>query len=104
MRVVMWLAEEHDNVEGSRLWPLSEDSRYINTSGLSIWDVDSYSTLYYSKAIPTTNSLGKLYNLILQNQARMSDLGDNMTAQTDATGQDAVTAVAAVLPPPPAPR
>lgn len=74
------------------------------TLGLSFWDLSSYSTLNHLKAIPTTNSLENLYNLLLQNQARMSDLGDNMTAQTDATGQDAVTAVAAVLPPPPAPR
>lgn len=78
-----------------------------NTLALPAWDLSSYSTLYSSKTsktIPTTNSLENSYNLLLQNQARMSDLGDNMTAQTDATGQDAVTAAAAVLPPPPAPR
>lgn len=75
-----------------------------NTSGLYVWDLGSYSTLYHSNTRPRTNSSENLYDLFLNTQARMSDLGDNTTAQIDATGQDAVTAVAAVLPPPPAPR
>lgn len=75
-----------------------------NTSWLSVWDPSSDTALYCSKTLPKTSSLESLYDSFLQNQTRMSDLGDNMTAQVDATGQDAVTAAVAVLPPPPAPR